>query len=328
MKSLPIIRQMLVLSAWIYLKILVSVGQQLILKQDVVCFLRMRISCWRLIDTLTWNERLMQKYKARSCIKYLDAARKIVMVQMIVVGALISPMAMAGLSDVIQRVKPSVIGVGTSKEMRAPTGRLFGTGFVVGDGLHVLTNAHVVSALLDIENGESLVVFVGRGVDAEMRTAEKVAVDASHDLALLKISGAPLPSIKLDYSLPVREGDLFAFTGFPIGSVLGLYPVTHRGIVSAITPIVAPMDNGGQLVPAIIKRLRSAYDVYQLDATAYPGNSGSPMYDVKTGRVVAVINMVFVKETKESLLSSPSGITYAIPIKYAQALLRKNGLKP
>jgi len=257
-----------------------------------------------------------------------SVVRKTAIALIFFLSVMISTISLAGLSDVIPHIKPSVVGVGTAMEARTPVGKLFGTGFVVADGRHVLTNAHVVSGLLDIENSEALVVFVGRGVETEMRRAEKVAVDISHDLALLKISGAPLPSIKLGYSLPVREGDLFAFTGFPIGSVLGLYPVTHRGIVSAITPIVAPMDNGGQLNPAIIKRLRSPYDVYQLDATAYPGNSGSPMYDVETGRAVGVVNMVFVKETKESLLSAPSGITYAIPIKYAQALLRKNGLKP
>ena len=61
--------------------------------------------------------------------------------------------------------------------------------------------------------------------------------------------------------------------------------------------------------------------LYQMDATAYPGNSGSPVYDQKSGKVVAVINKVFVKRTKESVLSDPSGITYAIPVRYLQNML-------
>ena len=244
----------------------------------------------------------------------------------IMLTLLVSNNALANLSEVIARIKPSIVGVGTVMETRAPAGKLLGTAFSVGDGKHVLTNAHVVSGILDVKHGEVLAVFVGRGVDPEVRKAEIVALDPDHDLALLGITGAPLPSLTLDHTLSVQEGELYAFTGFPIGSILGLYPATHRGIVSAITPIVAPMDKDKQLNPLVISRLRSPYDVYQLDATAYPGNSGGPVYDTQTGKVVAIINMVFVKVSKESVLTEPSGITYAIPIKYANTLLRKQGL--
>ena len=44
--------------------------------------------------------------------------------------------------------------------------------------------------------------------------------------------------------------------------------------------------------------------MFQLDATAFPGQSGSPLYDGANGEVVGIINMVFVKGTKESALSS------------------------
>jgi S1-C subfamily serine protease len=61
--------------------------------------------------------------------------------------------------------------------------------------------------------------------------------------------------------------------------------------------------------------------VFQLDATAYPGNSGSPIYDPETGEVIGIVNMVLVKGTKEAALSSPTGITYAIPSRHLKALL-------
>ena len=77
----------------------------------------------------------------------------------------------------------------------------------------------------------------------------------------------------------------------------------------------------------MIKRLRDPYNVLQLDATAYPGNSGSPVFEPDTGRVIAVINKVFVKKSKESILRSPSNITYAIPVKFVRALLRSAGVK-
>ena len=62
--------------------------------------------------------------------------------------------------------------------------------------------------------------------------------------------------------------------------------------------------------------------MFQLDATAYPGNSGSPVYDPDTGEVIGVVNMVFVKSTKEAALTQPSGITYAIPSRYLVELLK------
>jgi len=104
--------------------------------------------------------------------------------------------------------------------------------------------------------------------------------------------------------------------------VLGLSPVTHRGIISAITPNIIPLINSSQIKQAQFKRLQEPYSVFQLDATAYPGNSGSPLYHPETGQVLGVINKVFVQESKESALTKPSGITYAIPINYVESLLK------
>ena len=77
----------------------------------------------------------------------------------------------------------------------------------------------------------------------------------------------------------------------------------------------------------MIKRLRNPFNVLQLDATAYPGNSGSPLYVPSSGVVVGVINKVAVKATKERVLSDPSGITYAIPARHVVALLKSAGLR-
>jgi S1-C subfamily serine protease len=85
-----------------------------------------------------------------------------------------------------------------------------------------------------------------------------------------------------------------------------------------------PSLNSKKLDPRQIAQLqRSAFDIFQLDATAYPGNSGSPLYDPATGKVLGVINAVFVKGLKESAITNPSGITYAVPVKYVHALLEQ-----
>jgi serine protease Do len=73
----------------------------------------------------------------------------------------------------------------------------------------------------------------------------------------------------------------------------------------------------------IISRLTAPYKVFQLDATAYPGNSGRPLYQPDTGQVVGIINKVFIQESKETIIQKPSGISYAIPVNHLQELLKK-----
>ncbi|MEQ8230818.1 MAG: serine protease [Gammaproteobacteria bacterium] len=225
------------------------------------------------------------------------------------------------LVDTITRVKPSIVGVGTYAALRRPPAILLGTGFVVDNGHLAATNYHVIDIEANDAQEGDLVVFVGHGRQVEYRSAEVVAMDSTHDLALLRFSGDSLPTLTLAGGRAVPEGTAIAFTGFPIGAVLGLHPVTHRGIVSAITPIAIPASSTRELSAQRISALRDPFKVLQLDATAYPGNSGSPVYRVDTGVVVGVINQVLVKGTKENALKDPSAITYAIPVEHLNELL-------
>ena len=77
----------------------------------------------------------------------------------------------------------------------------------------------------------------------------------------------------------------------------------------------------------MIKRLEGKFTIYQLDITAYPGNSGSPLYNAENGEVLGILNKVFVKESKETVLEKPSGISYAVSIKYLIQLAKQKGLK-
>lgn len=234
----------------------------------------------------------------------------------------------ASLADTIETISPSVVGVGAAYPARVPTGgkpprRLVGSGFVVNvDGeSYVVTNAHVLPSDLDVDGQERYAIFVGRGNSAQQRFASLVASDPLHDLALLSFDGASLPAMRLANEAKVRPGDRVAFTGFPIGGVLGLYPATHEGIVAAITPVARTADNDRQLSAVQLRRMRDPFDVYQLDAIAYPGNSGSAVYLAETGEVIGVMNSVFVKESRENLLSRPSGIAYVIPVVHLIELL-------
>jgi S1-C subfamily serine protease len=231
--------------------------------------------------------------------------------------------ATAELSASIGRVKPSIVMVGSHHPSSSPQFSLYGTGFAVAGGF-VVTNAHVVSAARNSPEGSSLAVRTtsGNGDAGPVRIAKLHASDPTHDLAVLTVEGSPLTGLEIGDSEAVREGMDVAFTGFPIGAALGYSPVTHRGIVSAITSIAPPSVSAQGLNERAIRAIKAGpFPVFQLDATAYPGNSGGPLFDPRNGTVVGIINMVFVKSSKESALSQPSGITYAIPARYLAAML-------
>jgi serine protease Do len=202
--------------------------------------------------------------------------------------ALSAPTGAGGLPDTISRIKPAIVAVGTYMPLRQQQQSIGGTGFAVAGNL-AATNAHTVPEKVDADRRETLAVFVP--------------------------------------DEGIREGQAIAFTGFPILNALGLHPATHQGIVSAITPVVIPVGSGRELNRTLVTRLDRPFDIYQLDAVAYPGNSGSPVYDPDSGRVLAVVNSTFVKETKERAIAAPSGISYAIPVRHLRALLTGAGVK-
>lgn len=229
--------------------------------------------------------------------------------------------AESSLVELVARVRPAVVGIGLSHPLAAPRYQLGATGFAIGDGHTIVTNSHVVASVKKQGEKAKLVVFVGRGRNPSVRPATMVHDDPTHDLAVLRIPGDPVPTLPLADAPYVAEGTEVLFTGFPIGGVLGLYPVSHRGIVSSVVPLAIPQPTAANLTAAQIKRLQQPFDIYQLDATAYPGNSGSPLVDQATGKVIGVINSVLTKQGRESVLKEPSAITYAIPVQFLHALL-------
>jgi len=232
---------------------------------------------------------------------------------------------LAGLPELIALAKPSVLPVGTFNPLESPRFGFRGTGFVVGDGNLLITNAHVLPEPSAQEPAKmpKLVVLVRNGVGSgDLRSAVLLKADKSSDLALLRFDGAPLPALRLGSASSPQEGMEIVFIGFPIGGALGFSSVTHRGMISSITPIALPTGSSQQLNERAVKRLRDgSFNILQLDATAYPGNSGGPVFSADTGDVVGVINMVLVKGSKETALSHPSGISYAIPVSFVRDLM-------
>ncbi|MDM7859652.1 serine protease [Alteromonas sp. ASW11-36] len=231
------------------------------------------------------------------------------------------------LVDVIAKAKPSIVGVGVYAPLATVSHQLEGTGFVVGDGHYVVTNEHVINSELEEGIKSQRVIFVPNGRLMRTISIEAIYTDADADIAIVKIA-EQLPALTLQAKDKISpDGSNILITGFPIGAVLGLFPATHQGIVAALTPNVRPAQHSSQITQQYLDRLQQPMLIYQLDITAYPGNSGSPVYLSTTGEVIAVINKVFVKQTKESAISDPSGITYAIPISFVHALAEKHNIQ-
>jgi serine protease Do len=168
-----------------------------------------------------------------------------------------------------------------------------GSGFIVsGDG-YILTNAHVV------ENADQVTV---RLTDRREYTAKVVGSDKQSDIAVLKIEGKDLPTVKLGDSRKANVGEWVV----AIGSPFGFENSVSAGIVSAKSRSL-PDSN---YVPFI-----------QTDVAVNPGNSGGPLFNL-AGEVIGINSQIY------SRTGSFSGISFAIPVEVALKVkdqLQKHG---
>ena len=225
------------------------------------------------------------------------------------------------LATLIQTAKTGIVAIGTFHFNMKPKAQFFGTGFIIENGDRIVTNHHVIASIKKENRLFNLRVFHDIFPKNGMK-ATILAEDEIHDLAILGIEGLRLRALPLEKNKRVEEGHRVVFTGYPIGFVPGMNPTTHTGIISSITPNVIPSPSAENIKGDLIKHLKDPFDIFQIDATAYPGNSGSPVYRITNGQVVGVINMVFIKGKKEHALKNPTGITYAIPVKFVHELIQ------
>ncbi|MBE1562261.1 S1C family serine protease [Nonomuraea africana] len=182
-----------------------------------------------------------------------------------------------GLSATAAQVLPSVVSV--------ETGRGGGSGFVVDDRGHVLTNAHVIGAA----TRATVVLNDGRRLGARI-----VGADADEDLAVLAVDDATgLTPARLGRSSRLAVGEQV----LAIGSPLGLSGTVTAGIVSALDREVGL---GGSRRTAV-----------QTDASINPGNSGGPLVNAR-GEVVGVNTAIATSRGGGNI-----GIGFAIPIDRA-----------
>ncbi|MCW2542002.1 MAG: hypothetical protein JWN95_3727 [Frankiales bacterium] len=194
------------------------------------------------------------------------------------------------------KIRPSVVTINVSSGQEAGTG----SGIILRDDGHVLTNDHVVSVAA---NGGKLSVTLADG-----RTAGATIVgrDSPDDLAVIKVNGLN----KLTPATFAKSADLtVGQTVVAVGAPLGLSDTVTSGIVSNTARPVRSGDNN-----------QAVFEAVQTDAAINPGNSGGPLVDLN-GNVVG-INAAIASDQSNGGLQIPGqpaqqagniGIGFAIP---------------
>ncbi|QQM40988.1 S1C family serine protease [Streptomyces liliifuscus] len=192
---------------------------------------------------------------------------------------------------------PSVVTLHVSGSEAQGTG----TGFVLDQRGHILTNNHVVDPADG--SGEITVTFSG----GQTAKAKVVGHDSGYDLAVVKVSGVSgLKPLALGNSDNVQVGDPVVAIGAPFD----LENTVTAGIISAKErPITAGGEEGdGSDI--------SYVDALQTDAPINPGNSGGPLVDSKA-RVIGINSAIRSADSGSDLEGGQSGsigLGFAIPI--------------
>lgn len=160
--------------------------------------------------------------------------------------------------------------------------RSLGSGFFISEDGYLLTNAHVVRDASEV---------TVKLTDRREFTANVVGVDVRSDVAVLKIDGSDLPTVRIGDPGQARVGEWV----LAIGSPFGFENTVTAGIISAKGRTLADETH----VPFL-----------QTDVPINPGNSGGPLFNLD-GEVIGINAQIY------SRTGGYMGLSFAIPIDVA-----------
>ena len=173
-------------------------------------------------------------------------------------------------------------GPGVPRGGNAQPARGEGSGFIVSADGYILTNAHVVKGASEV---------VVKMTDRREYPAKVIGFDERTDVAVIKIEGKNLPTVRIGDPDKLKPGQWVV----AIGSPFGMENSVTAGIVSA-TSRRLPNET---YVPFI-----------QTDVAVNPGNSGGPLFNL-SGEVVGINSQIY------SQSGGYMGLSFAIPIDMA-----------
>ncbi len=199
--------------------------------------------------------------------------------------------------DVYNRVAPSVVNVTTQVLRRGFFFEVIpeegaGSGFVLDQEGHILTNYHV------IEGAQNIEVELEEG---RIFSAQVVGADPRTDLAVLQINAPAelLHPVELGSSATLQVGQRAIAIGNPFGQ---FSRTLTTGVVSALDRTLEGQDG------------RPISGVIQTDAAINRGNSGGPLLD-SSGRVIGINTAIF------SPSGASAGVGFAVPVDVIKRVL-------
>ncbi|MEP6462455.1 MAG: trypsin-like peptidase domain-containing protein [Frankiaceae bacterium] len=207
------------------------------------------------------------------------------------------------VTTVAAKVVPSVVSIAVSGQ----SGSGVGTGFLIDNQGHVVTNNHVVA---EASGGGSVRVTFP---DGRQRTATVVGQDAVSDLAVIKVNDvAGERVVTLGRSAGLAVGDPVV----AVGSPLGLSGTVTSGIVSALDRPVSTGSSGQNGTDTTSTVLNAV----QTDAAINPGNSGGPLVNMR-GEVVGINSAIASLGSDSGGTSGSIGLGFSIPIDQAKPII-------
>ena len=209
------------------------------------------------------------------------------------------PVSDESIINAVEKVSRSVVNIASVRMMQDQLFRVFpvqgvGSGIILDDRGHILTNNHVV------DDTDRLRVTLG---DSRQVNAKTVGKDEVTDLAVVKAELQELYSNEevifhladLGNSEELKVGQIVMALGNPFGLTGG--PTVTAGIISSLNRNVQ-FENG-------------ILELVQTDASINPGNSGGPLINTR-GEVVAI---------NTAKIPYGQGIGFAVPINTVKSIL-------
>ncbi|MGV8884644.1 MAG: S1C family serine protease [Microbacteriaceae bacterium] len=239
------------------------------------------------------------------------------------------------VTAVAAKASPSVVTISTTGKSAAGTG----SGVVIDDQGHILTNTHVVT----LDGAAANATVSVQTTDGRLLKATVVGTDPISDLAVIKVdAAAKLPAIAFADSGKLNVGD----AAIAIGAPLGLTTTVTNGIISALNRSItiassavpqepdtkpAPGDKSSENpfdfwqfdVPGDGNKAPTASSgtiqltVIQTDAAINPGNSGGALLDAD-GDIIGINVAIASSGGGSSAAAGNIGVGFAIPANLAK----------
>ncbi|GAC1535513.1 MAG: trypsin-like peptidase domain-containing protein [Herpetosiphon sp.] len=176
-------------------------------------------------------------------------------------------------------------------------GRITGSGFVIDDQGHIITNNHVAGQLQDIG-----VTFA----DESFGKAKLIGTFTEGDIAVIKVDRLPngVHPVELGDSGALKVGQITVAMGSP----LGLERTVTTGIVSALNRSISDISRTQDQTTTD----SSLQGLIQTDAAINPGNSGGPLFDSR-GQVIGMNTLIATRSASSDTAGS-IGLGFAVPI--------------